>query len=395
MPAAVRDAVPAARSQVNPSPLYGRATCNWPGCIVNLGTVKHRHHFVPRFYLTRFASAPRRIQLYNFARNQWIANASLRDQCYRHKLYGTDAVEDQLAAFEAAVAPTVASVTQTMEPPEPRSTDHLNLIAFAALQMMRTPAHAARHHEATTRMLRVAYDGQPPASMAGSAAQMLAIALEQTPSMIAVMADLRMHIARSAGRSIFLTSDNPVFRYNLYCEAISWQGTTGAACRGFQLFLPLSPQALLVLADPAVYRLGISRGSTSTTVSEADVEALNLMQFVSAEQNVYASHLPRRAADLAARGRKLAAKRVQRVQQADEVGGDSQILHSYEQLPNVRLALSFVRVRRDARRVPINDRLREARRPIAEFSQAPVPPHLAGRTVTFAIRPPGQRGPAV
>jgi len=50
--------------------------------------LKNEHHFVPRSYLGAFQSAPRRINVLGVDASREIQDASLRNQCYRHKFVG-------------------------------------------------------------------------------------------------------------------------------------------------------------------------------------------------------------------------------------------------------------------------------------------------------------------
>jgi hypothetical protein len=61
---------------------------------------KNKHHFVPRFYLSAFQSAPQRINILRLGASIGVRDASLKDQCYQHKFYGsTDDIEDALGVM--------------------------------------------------------------------------------------------------------------------------------------------------------------------------------------------------------------------------------------------------------------------------------------------------------
>lgn len=81
-----------------------------------MSSAKRRHHYVPRFYLKAFATdadlkEPKQITLYNLQRGRVIPNASLREQCYAHRLYGKDDVlENALGRVEGSAAGTIMRV---------------------------------------------------------------------------------------------------------------------------------------------------------------------------------------------------------------------------------------------------------------------------------------------
>jgi len=89
--------------------------------------------------------------------------------------------------------------------------------------------------------------------------------------MLVAIADLQCHLAISPDGA-FITSDNPAFKYNQYCEDIDYQGITGALCRGFQIFLPLAPRLCLLLYDRAVYNVPrAERSKRRSIASQTDL----------------------------------------------------------------------------------------------------------------------------
>jgi hypothetical protein len=62
---------------------------------------KRNHHYVPTFYLRKFASKPDRINICNLRTTEFYQDGSLRDQCYRRKLHGdSDELENALQDLE-------------------------------------------------------------------------------------------------------------------------------------------------------------------------------------------------------------------------------------------------------------------------------------------------------
>ena len=246
-----------------------------------------RHHFVPRFYLAPFSSAPRRINVVNLDRGQLITGASLRDQCYAHRLYGADdTVENALAEFETVSAKVFRTLHERRIIPSGGTPDRDVLLRFIGLQLARTTAAQANAVEASRLVAEVAFDGSPPDGYELSPVDAMRLTLSIGPTMAATIRDLSVTLIVAGPETSFATSDNPVFRYNSYCEGITDAGVTGTQCRGLQIFLPVSPQLLLYLFDAAVYKLArSSRRLVSAT--RQDMESLNRLQLVAARENVY------------------------------------------------------------------------------------------------------------
>lgn len=356
---------------------------------------KSKHHFVPQLYLRAFQSAPKRIHLYNLNKSVAVENASLRDQCYKRRLYGpTNQTEDNLAVLEGHVAPVLRSIAADSALPLAGSEGQEILLAFVALQLLRTTAAARRVNVGIDKMMKQAYsrdsrladvDMDIEAVQFGYGDPVLA-SLHNLPLMMDAISDLMPHLVVSTEKP-FITSDNPAFRYNQYCEEIQHMGITGALNRGLQIFMPLTQQLQLVLYDGTIYKVGLSgRFSRTSVATRSDVDRLNAIQLVSAEQNVYFSTWQqvedvRRLIPEIRHHRDTDPIVVQEYGQVDNP--NASLLHWFERTPYLKLRLSFLDLKWRARRVPVDARSREYRKEIS-MPPVPEPPHLRGRNVTFS-----------
>lgn len=75
--------------------------------------------------------------------------------------------------------------------------------------------------------------------------------------------DLRIHLLINNTKNHLITSDHPVVYYNKWRENIKDIGTIGLASKGLLIFLPLSPEILLLLYDPTVYMIDNGRNNVS------------------------------------------------------------------------------------------------------------------------------------
>jgi hypothetical protein len=354
---------------------------------------KSKHHFVPKLYLRAFQSAPKRIHLYNLNTSVAIENASLRDQCYKRRFYGpTDQIEDNLAVLEGHLAHVLQSIAAGNALPAAGSEQHEILLAFVALQLLRTTAAAKRVNVGIDKMMKQAYSHDPRFADADMEAVEFAYedpvlaSLHNLPLMLYAISDLRPHLVVSTEKA-FLTSDNPAFKYNQYCEEIQHMGITGALNRGLQIFVPLAPQLQLILYDGTTYRVGVSGRSSRTSIAtRSDVDRLNAIQLVSAEQNVYFSSWKqvedvRRLIPEIRHHRDTDPIVVQEYGQDDNP--NASLLHEFERTPYLKLRLSFLSLKWRARKVPLHARTRDYRMEIP-MPPLPEPPHLSGRSVTFS-----------
>jgi hypothetical protein len=351
---------------------------------------KNRHHFVPRFYLGGFESAPKRINILGVDTPRRVKDGSLRDQCYRHKFYGpSDQIEDALGVLESHAAAVFQRIEANGSLPSAGSEEHWTLLAFVALQLIRTAVVANRVNVHVDKTTKQAYSHDPRISeedlenMKIGYEDPVLISLANLPVMLDAICDLNAHLIVSSDAA-FITSDNPAFKYNQYCEDIDYQGTTGAICSGFQVFLPLTPRHQLLLYDASIYNVRrADRRSRRSIALQADVDALNSIQLVSAGENVYFSEWSR-VDSLAALLAQAHERRAIDPVVVQEYGHDQEpnrsLLHSFVRTPCLKLNLSFLKIRWRARSVALQDRARRYRKDM------PLPP--------IPEPPPQYRGPA-
>lgn len=340
---------------------------------------KNKHHYVPQFYLRNFASSPKRINLYNLRTNFSFSNAGLKDQCYRPKLYGeVDDVENFLARIEADASPVLTSIIDTNTLPDYDSNEYTLLMMFIALQMQRTIGTANRINASVDGMMKQVMQEAPSLTRVDLEEYTIGygnpslISLRMANDIAYCLDDLKHHIIRLPKERRFITSDNPVFSYNQYCEGLRDMGVTGALSRGLQVFFPLSPHVLLMLYDGSVYKPAKEGVHITTRLTPGELTRINLMQAVSADEHVYFSNWKDldSAQEVARRAGRYRVQSSSKTQILDEEGeGQSVLIHSYDQMPNLKLGLSFLGIREQARAVPLIQRTRPFRREFPEFPE--------------------------
>ena len=331
---------------------------------------KKRQHYVPLFYLKAFESAPRRIHLFHLQSRRVIQHASMRDQCYSHRFYGPDEIEDILAQLEGAAASVIQAIIASGEPPTPGTEQHGTLLAFVCLQILRTPVARQNIQNSWIKMDKQIFGDADPAPESGlsrfspvSDQEVLRLQFQMMPRYVEGLTDLDLHVARSPSRAMLITSDNPVVRYNTYCRGIRYWGVIGANNRGLQVFLPLSPRVLLLLYDGAVYHIGRPTGSIG--LSAGDVKRLNALQIMNAEHAIYfpewsdAEDIQR----LAHANLRFRQSDAMRVNEGPVDGSEtSSIVHLWERQPDLQFSLPLSDLRWKASKVALKARATQYRR---------------------------------
>lgn len=329
---------------------------------------KRKQHFVPRFYLKAFQSNPKRIHLYNFRRSIPVKNASLRDQCYKRNFYGSDGkTEDSLALLERNLAPVLQSTVSKGVPPPYRSNEHDSLLYFVALQLLRTEKASYTMDRILDKSIKQVFSKDPRFQEPDLGSLQLGIDEQGTIQILlnclqAVkdsISDLRVHLLWSPHK-VFMTCDNPIFRYNKYCEGIRHMGVTGGLNRGLQIFAPVSPNFHLILFDDTAYRIRArDRFLRTSEATYEDIDNLNVLQLIAANQNVYFScwRQHQDICRLLARIRQVRNREQAVVREYVKVGDPNvSLIHQFERPYDLALSLSFLDLRKGAQKVPLAER---------------------------------------
>ena len=195
--------------------------------------------------------------------------------------------EDFLASLESRLAPILQSIISSNNLPSYRSEEHHFLLLFVALQLLRTAKASELIRQLVDKSVKQVLSHDP--SSKGIDMDSVEFGFENPGSILMslsnlltmkeAISDLKVHLARSS-RKVFITSDNPIFKYNQYCEGVQHMGVTGGECKGLQIFVPISPHLHLILYDGTTYRVRIldrfsriSRATTSDVDSPEHVSA--------------------------------------------------------------------------------------------------------------------------
>ena len=316
-----------------------------------------QHHYVPRFYLKRFASKPKRINMFNLQRKIPRQDVSIKDQCRKPNYYGDQTNEDALRDLETEAG---KATIRLISDPEPSLAP--TILQFVAIQHIRTPAWVNSAAAMLGKMSQLtASTGVPGTNHMARDAESLvtpAFVLSMSNELANAIGDLNVRVLKHP-ENVFITSDNPAFFYNQYLEQAQKMGITGATRLGLQIFIPLSPRHLLMLFDGDTYDFIKSR-----TLSDSDIETLNGLQVISADRNVYFAdwhHL----GYVTALVDKFAHSRLSDLTIAEEIASDQNeddsLIHGYLEVPNVRLDLSVLRIKRRALRISMDKRLNGTR----------------------------------
>lgn len=313
-----------------------------------------KHHFVPRFYLSRFAAAEASIQLYNFRIRKIVRTANIKNRCYRDYMYGKELdLEHGLAQLEGAFSPLIKKIERLSALPPPLSEDHETLCVMTILQYARTAYSADAVNEFTDGFWRSILKHDPRVTQ-----EMLdrVKITQKEPARFAVthflqnyhlIMDLSYRLLVAPSGTEFITSDNPVVMYNQLMEFSKAGSATGVASKGLQIFYPLSPTHLLFMFDRHSYTVQPKRRRKIELTLKADVDALNVLQAANALENIYFSSPSADVFRVVERGRPYRPSKKTTLKTfagKEATGRGSEIIAASREEPKTNLSLSFVSI---------------------------------------------------
>ena len=255
---------------------------------------KKSNHFVPRVHLRPFSKDKkgRAISLLNLSSKQFIAAASVSGQCAKDYFYGKDGnLEDWFQKIEGAYG---AIIRKLGEREWKIDRDEMNFLRdFALLQHLRTEQSLKRDKLAQIQMLDMVFHGaeerKPQFDMSYASLAESSVAMFQDA--VRFVDDLSVCLIKNESAIEFVTSDDPAVRANRFQQKRpGFDGyDSGIMGAGEMIFLPLTPQYLMLSYDKNVYRIEGFRNGCVPVRKATDINCLNELQHLNALNNIYFS----------------------------------------------------------------------------------------------------------
>jgi hypothetical protein len=261
-----------------------------------MNTEKEKQHYVPKFYLRNFSfeGNKKQIGVFNTITQFFISDAKLKTQAYKPFYYGRDGeMEEMLAELEDKLSPITNYIITTKSLPKVNSREYQLLLLFIVLTEARNPVISNTIVNHRKELIKRAKEIAPDDIFVEThipeipKEQTVKLALTSIKMGMTYCKDLQAKLLINSTEAPFITSDNPVAKYNQYLESRRWHfGWTGYACIGLQIFLPLSPGVAVALYDKWTYKIG-DRKKNVINVNMCDVDQLNILQILNCETNVF------------------------------------------------------------------------------------------------------------
>ena len=252
-------------------------------------------HFLPQQALRKFGYPDgRSISLLHIASSKHVPKASIGDQCSRPYFYVKgDHFEGPLKEVEDRGFAIINRIIKGEGPPTRDTEDHRDLVRYLSLQQGRTYGQAKIVQETgevfAKRVLEEAliakgdpegllpYLSELKVSFEGATLDNVYQSTISSP----LLMDLSMEVITAAATQDFLLGDDPVILTNKYFLGRGENPNSGLASRGLIVFLPLSPNNLLLLYDSEAYRF------RKVPTSHEEVVECNMLQLSCAQSCAY------------------------------------------------------------------------------------------------------------
>lgn len=258
---------------------------------------KTYNHYVPQFYLRNF-SGNNSIGVYNFADRRFTDEDSIKSVAGRNFLYGKDdKLENWFRNLESKWAPIIKSMLESEMLPVD-SIEFTYLLMFVYLSDVRTAEKADDYKKSTleeAKRIVTMVSAQDDTELTGDEIESLDVTIDRPnlsyiegmKDLIRIMSDLCSLLIINESEVGFLTSDNPVAKYNQWFMERNYKHPYGFGHMGFQCFIPLSPRICFCLYDETVYKNQFSKKSRVRLYDVSNVEELNKLFIQNAYKEIY------------------------------------------------------------------------------------------------------------
>lgn len=309
-----------------------------------------RQHYVPQNYLRSFSADGSSIGVFQIDTEKCIDTAPIKSQAQEAYFYSDMLVlEKKLGDLEQIMADNRKTIFNDSNQ---KLTLYQKEILYQdmMLQLFRTRQMADVYEEIATAKARRAWSHSNDEFIRKNADNFgIKYNYPVMPSMLALLnnlgicLDLEFKVLVNRTCIPFVTSDNPVSRYNQYFEA--WRKKhCGLNSAGLQLFYPLSPEFGVIYYDHNVYSTKYRKRNFLEIADESDVNNLNGLTCASANHCVYyyAGYMPGEFVKWTFEHVKDARGKLVNITEVPETSSSSFVMYQFP-FPAFHMCLSFMK----------------------------------------------------
>lgn len=331
---------------------------------------KKKQHYIPKLYLKLFSinNENSQIALFYLPKDLYKSSVPLKSQAKEDYFYGEDGtLEEELSKLEALAAPCLKDIIKTAALPKKLSEDYFKILSFSMIMASRTKDAAEEINAMTDQMAKLMLSGHDEVKdkiddYVIRQKNAAAMAIATTAKSLPITFDLKLKLLVNKTSLKFITSDNPVIKYNQFLEQRKhFGGHVGLATKGLQIFFPISPTHMLCIFDEWVYKIGDKLKNVVEITVLDDIDKLNSLQILNCFDHLYfnseiSEPYIRQLYKNVNSKRIVEYSQLKEVQKSKNKSGEERFLyHAMRQNLNIKLQLSFISQTKRAKRHVLND----------------------------------------
>lgn len=320
---------------------------------------KKKQHYVPQFYLRYFSSpCKKNISIFNTCSDKYIRCGPIKSQAYDDYLYGKDGLmENSLGYIEENFIEVIESIVFHNGRVFFYEVLYRNVLLYMVVQLNRTLMVKEIYEKHFSEMMRISIDIHPDLKIKRTKdpkfgfGEVLQNCIIESVKMVPCLFDLEYKVLINNSEDEFITSDNPVVKYNMFMEAFKLPpGGTGLVSRGLQIFYPITKKYMLYFYDRKVYRTGLFFRKFIYISDKGTVKKLNALQYLNCRENVFFSdkvteYYIRRLLRRYKKYRINDFNPVEVFVRKDKPNAPERLVHFRERILRIDLKLDFVNIR--------------------------------------------------
>lgn len=248
---------------------------------------KNNHHFVPQFYLKKYSNNKKSVGMYLLNNQKYVEHASIKEIAYRKHLYGKDDdIENALAHDEGLWNGIIDRIIRTRKA-DLSQEDYLLLLMFITVTEARTAQTADYNNQEINVLYDLIYKMKTGKNKTLDVEFKIPnlLPLEIALKIYPILFDLDIVLLLNTSNRGFITSDNPVARYNQYFMFRHYYRNYGLGHMGIQIFFPLSPELCICVFDRIMYKPEVE--GIITIKSGSQINELNKLFLLNAYQTIF------------------------------------------------------------------------------------------------------------
>lgn len=279
---------------------------------------KKKQHYVPQFYLKNFSEDKLRINAY-LIKSREAKKQSIRKICYEDYFYSKNPnVELLLSHLENKQSQVIKKIINKEEVETLTIEEALHLFTFISIMRSRNLNYKLKMEKMINLLYEIYMSTYPKEKLKENGLEegfykkfklkwdgMQTYTLLQGIISRSLLTDLDLILFINKTNKEFIISDNPIIFYNRAFFSDN-ENHLGAASPGLQIFVPLTPELMLMCYDFIYYQIKDKSSYGTKIITESShIDSLNKLQFYSTNKKTIFYKSPKQMKNIEALHNKI------------------------------------------------------------------------------------------